>query len=265
MIVQVSCPNCGYSREIPEEKIPLGARWATCSQCKHRFEFVLPETDFNFDRDGEGAPIVGQMGRGPTAWENRSEVGFWQGAYQTFKAVLFSPGRCFSTMAFEGGLKEPLAFGLLLGSIGIMFDLFWNYAMMMGGFATAEYEWMSQSTIGLIFLGIMIISPLFVAITIVIVSGILHLFLLTVRGGGNGFGATFRVISYSQSAQIFGLIPIIGGVIGGLWLLVVQVVGLREIHETSYARVIIAYLIPIALILALVMAIVISLFVLDFH
>jgi hypothetical protein len=85
--------------------------------------------------------------------------------------------------------------------------------------------------------------------------------LLVVRGGENGFEATFRVVSYSQATQIWGVIPFLGGFIGGLWIIIVQIIGLREIHETSYLRVILALLIPIALILLLVMAIVIPLIV----
>jgi hypothetical protein len=74
-------------------------------------------------------------------------------------------------------------------------------------------------------------------------------------------------MSYSQATQIWGVIPILGGFIGFLWILIVQIIGLREIHETSYLRVILALLIAIALIaialmnLSLVLAIVIPLLV----
>ena len=68
------------------------------------------------------------------------------------------------------------------------------------------------------------------------------------------------MVSYSQATQIWAVIPFIGGFIGSLWILIVQIVGLREIHETSYLRVILALLIPVALIL-LVLAIVIPLLV----
>ncbi len=262
MTIQISCPNCNFSKEIPKEKLPAGTRWATCPQCKNRFEFALPESDFDFEQDKSGTGAESQIGREATAWENRSELGIWQGIYQTFKAVLFSPGKFFSTVAVRGGLREPLAFGLLLGSIGSMFGFFWHFLLTSGSLLPLGHELISQFTISLIFLGIMIISPLFVTITIFTTSGILHLLLLVVKAGRNGFEATFRVMSYSQAAAVLGLIPFVGGFIGGLWLLIVQVIGLREIHETSYLRVIIALLIPVALIFLLVMAIVISLFVL---
>jgi hypothetical protein len=132
---------------------------------------------------------------------------------------------------------------------------------MSGGLLGLSEELMGHVSMSLIFFAIMIISPLFVTIAMFVTSAILHLLLLIVRGGKNGFEATFRVVSYSQATQIWGVIPFLGGFIGGLWLLIVQIVGLREIHETSYLRVIMALLIPVALILLLVLAIVIPLLV----
>ncbi len=205
------------------------------------------------------------MGRERTAWENRSELGIWQGIYQTFKAVLFSPEKLFRTMSFKGGIKEPLAFGILLGSIGAMLGLFWHFLMMSGSLLEMVHELMGQFNMALVFLGLLIFSPLFVIIILFVTSGILHLSLQIVRGGKNGFEATFRVISYSQAIQVVGLIPFIGGLIGGLWVLVVQVIGIREIHETSYLRVIIAFLIPLALIFLVVMAGVILFFVFGYQ
>jgi rubredoxin len=263
--VDITCPNCNFSKNIPKEKIPAGARWTTCPQCKHRFEFDLTGPVFDFEKEGEGAGGKDQVGQERTPWENRSELGIWQGIYQTFKAVLFSPEKLFRTMSFKGGIKEPLAFGLLLGSIGAMLGLFWNFLMMSGSLLEMVHELMGPFNITLVFLGLLIFSPLFVIIILFVTSGILHLSLLIVRGGKNGFEATFRVISYSQAIQVLGLIPFIGGLIGGLWVLVVQVIGIREIHETSYLRVFIAFLIPLALIFLVVMAGVILFFVFGYQ
>jgi hypothetical protein len=90
-----------------------------------------------------------------------------------------------------------------------------------------------------------------------IYSAILHLLLLMVRGGKNGFEATFRVVAYSQAAQVWELIPIVGSWIGGVWQLIVQVVGLREIHGVSYLRIILAFLLPVAFLFVVIIAIVV--------
>jgi hypothetical protein len=261
MTVELICPKCNFSKSIPKEKIPAGARWATCPQCKHRFSFAPPIGDVGPEQGEKEAGAEGREERQAPPWENRSELGLWQGIYQTFKAVLFSPERLFSTMTHRGGFTEPLAFGLLLGSIGSMFGFFWLFLMISGGLLAVGEQLMGRVSMSLVFFAIIIISPLFVVIAMFIGSAVLHLLLLIVRGGNNGFEATFRVVSYSQATQIWAVIPFIGGFIGGLWILIVQIVGLREIHETSYLRVILALLIPVAFILLLVLAIIIPLLV----
>jgi len=261
MTVEIKCPKCNFSKSIPKEKIPASARWATCPQCKYRFSIAPPQAGPGLEQGQRERGIEVRAERRAPPWENRSELGLWQGIYQTFKAVLFSPDKLFSTMTHEGGIMEPLAFGLLLGSIGSMFGFFWQFLMMSGTLLALGEEIMGQLSMSLIFFAIIIISPLFVTITMFIASAVLHLLLLIVRGGKNGFEATFRVVSYSQATQLWAVIPFVGGFIGGLWILVVQIIGLREIHESSYLRVILALLIPVALILLIVLAIVIPLLI----
>lgn len=261
MKVEITCPNCNFSKVISKERIPMGVRWANCPRCKYRFEFDLPESAFDFEQEKIGPGPENHVERKASPWERRSELGLWQGIYKTFKAVLFSPEDLFGTMTYKGGIREPLAFGLLLGSIGTMFGFFWQF-IMFGGLLSIKHDLIGQFAISLIFLGITVISPLFVTIAIFLTSGILHLLLLVVRGEKNGFEATFRVISYSQATQVLGLIPVIGGLIGSFWLLIIQIIGIREIHSTSYLRVIIAFSIPLVLIFLLVMTVLISLFML---
>lgn len=246
--VDITCPNCTFTKILPKEKIPEGARWATCPSCQHRFEFGLTGPGFEFANGGEGSGTEDREGRGVAPWERRSELGIWQGLYQTSRTVLFSPEKIFGSMDVEGGIREPLSFGLLVGSLGAMFGLFWHFLLNSDGLSATGQGLIGQYGEPLAYLGLIALSPLFVAVIILVTSGILHASLLIVGGGKNGFGATLRVISYSQAAQVFGMVPFVGGVIGGLWALVVQLVGLREIHETSYVRVIFAFLVPLILI-----------------
>lgn len=240
-----------------------------CPRCDQRFEFTTPETGFGFvtkehETAAAGFESLGEESareytRNGAPWENRSEIGLWQGIYQTFKAVLFSPETFFKTLTFSGGTVEPLAFGTLVGSIGTMFGLFWHFLMWSGMVFTYSEAILGQFSIGLVFFAIMVLTPIFWIIFVLISSGIMHLLLLIVRGGQNGYEATLRVVSYSQAAQIWSLIPFVGGTIGWIWQLVVQIIGLRNIHQTTYLRVIIAFLIPVAIIFIVGIIIVIGL------
>lgn len=259
MIIKITCPNCNFSKEISGDKVPTGSRWATCPSCGQRFEFAPPQDAFGFDQDQEAGPETETEDKiiyEEAPWEKRSELGLWQAIYRTVKAVLFSPENFFSILSFQGGYKEPLAFGLLLGSIGTMISVFWHFLTIWGGNFSIVESITSRFTINIIFLGIIILAPVFVAINIFLTSGIIHLLLLIVRGGNNGFEATFRVVAYCQAVQILGAFPFIGGLISALWLLVVLLIGIKEIHKISYLRVIIAFLIPLALFILLIIAVV---------
>lgn len=268
MSVELICPYCQFSKKVPNEKIPVGAKWVTCPRCHQRFEFSVVEKDVDlvtreteqkteFERLEE-EPEDGYTRNG-APWENRSELGLWQGIYKTFKAVLFSPETFFRTLTFKAGIVEPLAFGTLVGSIGSMFGLFWQLLMWSGLVLTYGESIFGQFTIGVILLIIMVIIPILWVAWIFVSSGITHLLLLIVRGGENGYEATLRVVSYSQATQVWSLIPFVGGTIGWIWQLVVQIIGLRHIHRMSYLRVIVAFLIPVAIIFLLGIVVVIGL------
>jgi hypothetical protein len=268
MSVELICPYCTYSKKVPREKIPAGAKWVTCPRCHQRFELSFldkrvhlvsqrsaPET--GFDTIGDGSKT--QYERSGAPWENRSELGLWQAIYHTFKTVLFSPEALFKTLTFKGGIADPLAFGILVGSIGTMFGLFWQFLVWSGLALFSMERFLGQFTFGLIYLIIMVFTPIFWIVWIFLSSAIIHLLLLIVRGGQNGFEGTLRVVSYSQAAQIWSLIPFVGGLIGWIWQLVVQIIGLRQIHETSYLRITIALLIPVAIIFLLAISVVVGL------
>ncbi|MBW1998880.1 MAG: YIP1 family protein [Deltaproteobacteria bacterium] len=257
-MVLIVCPNCNFSKEIQREKIPPGVRFATCPRCKRRFELVFgqgfaEEGDMGAGKGGDAESLTGKL----PPWENRLELGIWQGIYKTFKEVLLSPETFFKKMNCETGIKEPLAFGLLLGSIGSMLSFFWQFLTGWRGIASMAQGVLGQIGLGLIFLVVMILIPLFVLVTMFLASAGMHLCLMILKAGNKGFEGTFRVVAYSQAAQVLGFFPFVGGVIGGFWQFIVQIIGLREIHGTSYLRVFMALFLGLVLIILMVVAMVI--------
>ena len=252
MILELTCPHCNFSKKVPADKIPKGVRWATCPRCRRKFEIgphhEVPEGRAPEPETREGvspgsAAVGPEPARCGAPWENRSVIGLWRSIFQTLTKVLFSPGALFSRLNYDAGIREPLAYGLLTGSLGAMFGFFWQFIMFSGESLGLGESLFGRSMFVLVF-GIILVSiPLFVVLGLFVYSAVLHLMLLAVRGAGNGFEATFRVVSYSQAAQVLGLIPFVGGPVGGIWQFVVTVIGLREIHETSYLRVFSAFLI----------------------
>jgi hypothetical protein len=234
MNVEIVCPQCGYSRHLPEEKVPPGVRWANCPRCRNRFELHLRKAP-----DSEGSP-----------WERRSEIGFWNSFYGTCKEVLFSPRWFFGAMGYRAGLSEPLAFGLLSGAAGTMGGLFWPFLVMSGSIQSLSL--FDHIGMGAVLTAVLLSCIPYVLVVLILTSLVLHGCLFLVRGGRNGYEATFRVVAYSQATQFLSIIPFLGGMAAFVWLFVVQIIGLREVHDTSYGRVIMAFLIPFLLLVGIV-------------
>ena len=262
MTIDVTCPFCGFSRKIPEEKVPVNARRATCPRCKQRFE--LPHAKPAIGPEDENPPVLNpEKNRGTektrpsggSPWENRSESGLWTAIFQTIRMVLFSPTDFFRTISAKGSIQEPFAFGLLTGAIGGMFSWFWQILMMSGGLLTFGDTLFGQFSFSIVFIALIVVVPIMVILGLFISSAVWYLFLLITRGADNGFEATFRVVAYSQAAQLWGMIPFIGGVIMFFWSIIIQIIGMKEIHRTSYMKVILAFLIPFALILFFILGI----------
>jgi len=114
-------------------------------------------------------------------------------------------------------------------------------------------ELMFMEPAGGLFLNL-VLMPVWLGIGLVvwfIWTGIVHLLLMLFGGANRGYEATFRTMSYANgSVAIFYLFPICGAYVAIVWSLVVQIIGLREIHETSGGKAAAAVLVPIGFCIA---------------
>jgi predicted Zn finger-like uncharacterized protein len=243
-VVTITCPQCNYSRNVAPERIPPGIQSVRCPRCGSRFPYQLPEGHVSRDQ-GKGTP-----------WERRSQLGLWPSVKQTLLSFIFSPKRSYGAMPVGGGLREPLAFGLLAGSIGEMFTFFWQFVIASRGGISPSGDLFLAVSSPLFFLLLILLAPVLTLISLFVWSCILHVLLFVVRGNTNGFEATFRVMAYSQAAQVWCVIPFVGGPIGWCWRVVIQVIGLKEAHRISYGKVIVALLLPVALFVVMGVALV---------
>ncbi len=97
-------------------------------------------------------------------------------------------------------------------------------------------------------------------IGIFIGAGIIHIGVLIV-GGKKGYGQTLKALVYGGTpSYVLGWIPVVG-MIAGIWALIVEILGIKELHEVSTGRAIIAVIIPIVIIAVIFMAIAATMFV----
>src|SRR5215212_1564142 len=56
-------------------------------------------------------------------WEHRNEIGFFQAFLQTVSLLITRPGEAFTMMRPEGGLADPLLFGVIGGCVAQVVSL----------------------------------------------------------------------------------------------------------------------------------------------
>ena len=224
------CPHCG--KEIAGDQ-------AFCQHCGASLSEPVP------------GPVLSAGGRTRTPWEDRENFGFFGGLFRTLKEVLFSPSAFFRKMTVKDGLFHPLLYALIIGMFGLMFFYSWQILLkgavqnfMPSGVTVAAGPQVFNSS-NVIWLAAL--SPFFIIAGLFISSGILHIFLMLVKGARAGFEATFRVVAYGHSTQIFFVLPICGSFLVFAWAIVISIIGLREAHEISGGKATFAVFFPLVL------------------
>ncbi len=185
-------------------------------------------------------------------WEDLEGLGFFEAFLSTLKGALLSPTQFYRRMPMKGGFKNPLIFGLILGVLGGVLGMAWQRVFM---FRLGQFPELSTTHL----VGITIGLPLIVLVTLYLGSAIIHLCLMLVGGNRRGFEATFRVIAYSWSTQIFAFIPFVGGLIIPIYALAIEIIGLREGHGIGTGRAVLAIFLPFIAMAALFVVVAISL------
>ncbi len=290
----IQCPQCGFGRDVPEEKIPESSTRATCPKCGHKFNFreekgnpeypFEPETQETTSESGgqdadsiwsqldsmgrnengaEAEPVQNPEGErfsgNEVPWENLEEEGFFPGILGTIKRAMFGPSAFFCRMPLKG-LAKPLIFYLILTEIQAVATFLWQMLGLvpMMGMHGQKAGMVGVGIMGIGSLALLIIYPLVLTVMLFIVAGINHLLLKICGAANKGFEGTFRVVTYGNAPMVLGIIPFFGAIVGGLWTMIVTVIGYKTMHETTYGRVVFAFLLPF--ILAFVLVVVGSIF-----
>src|SRR5215207_6763096 len=96
-----------------------------------------------------------------------------------------------------------------------------------------------------------ILSPVYTAVGLLILSGVYHLLdLALVRPSNAGFEASFRVVCYVSAIQLLTWIPILN-IIAGIYGLYVAYCGIREVHATTRQRAAAVVAIPVLVLIVL--------------
>lgn len=183
------------------------------------------------------------------AWERRKELGFFTALVRTIGQVIAHPTEFFRAMTKDEEVGEPLFFGAMTALFVTLISYIWVIPILtaipviMGGIT----EEPAMAFAGSFSVGIrMIIQAIMQIIWIVpalfINAGVLHLGLMIFGANKRSYINTFKVACYSTGASALTIIPIVGPILG-LYKIAVEVIGLRETHETTTGKAILAWVI----------------------
>ena len=171
------------------------------------------------------------------------------------RRVVLQPSAFFARLPRQGGgLLNPLVFALVCIEISVILVGLLGLLDVPGGFNSLIGARGDQGFLE--FVGGLIIAPIAGAVGILLTALVTHLLVVLVVGTGHaGFGATFRIISYSSVTSLASWIPLIGWIFS-LYRLYLATVGIREMHRTTTGRALLVVLLPAILILVLVLIVV---------
>lgn len=222
-------------------------------------------------------PPVGQGSIPPgeepkyVAWEDREHVGFWNGIWQTWVESVFNPDKFYSRLPYKGGLGSPILYALIIlwataiidSAYRLIFANFWlgmfrNYMSRVSEFGDLGDLSFASGLTFLSFITRMLIAPAAILIGLFVISGIYHVITMIFGWTKRDYEATFRAIAYSAGPAIFAIVPFCGSPIGAVWGLVLAIIGLKHMQQTTGGKAAFVILIPLILCccLAIILAII---------
>ena len=179
-------------------------------------------------------------------WDERQTKGLLNALIETLQMVLSRPVAAFKAMKREGGLGEPLLYAIIGGTFGGVFALTYNFALRSFTPFGDRHNALAHLFGGLSWIFLLVLTPLFVVIGVFVASAILHVCLMIVGGAKQSFENTFRVVCFAEgSVSPLLVIPFCGGLIVGIWKVILYCIGLARAHETDTGRAVIAVLLPL--------------------
>lgn len=231
----MSCPHCGYEADPDEEECPL---------CGTPLDGADGASERGSAGDGPGAERAGSTaaaGSGAET-ESREELTPWEAGggvgalVDSWWESLSEPGRFFSRVDWEGGLEDPLLYYLFFSVLGAAFNTVWSVVLGSALASMMGAEGMEAMAAGGSPLLQFFLSPFSALFSLAVGSAAAHVGARLLASRPRSLGATARSFSYAVGPQLLLAVPFVGSVVGGVWTLVLGILGLREAHRVSTLR-----------------------------
>lgn len=225
----IQCPQCQKDVQVPQEG------YYSCPHCQVSFEYLEKVS---------------------SPWESRWNMQPIGAYFETLMRVALHPVTFFKKHLVSQAFWAVLFFsfiGQLVGMLSLfIFQTLFHLAVP--AIFAGSVDALSGFVITPMVMGVGALAGLLSAFAGVFLQVVFyHLFLLIVGGARNGFKSTFDVVCFSNGLQVVSIVPFVGQLAAWIWQLVVVVIGFKEVHQISYAKSILAVILPLVLCVCLFM------------
>lgn len=272
--MEIRCPQCGFSRQIPEEKLPKGSVIAKCPKCACRFRFsategageILPpgsdgEEDirvtasnayareaerFENERKARQAQAEREAARIP--WESAPEPDGWFAAfYQTVIRVMFHAPLFFSSLSPNAKVARPLAFFLIICVFQTLIERSWGealYSFLASGKIDDPQlrEMMPLLAPGLSLPMALLARAGTQLLQLFVFAFLMYLVYRVLAPGRATFMVVYQAMAYSAAPWVLCIIPGLGSIAGAIWGLVCLAVGCKAALHLNWGQTLAGFL-----------------------
>jgi hypothetical protein len=203
-----------------------------------------------------GLPIESTENIEP-AWERASGLSLGA-AIETVRQVFSNPKTTFQNLPPTGGIHRAFFYFLFFSLLGSLCAFFYDYIvcrinpdLLINRFSdfpkiNSQIQQLINSvgtheTINAIFISSAVMQPFLLIGGIFVFSLVAHFFLMLSGAAGKSFSASFKALAYSTGTGfILQIIPLVGVSISFVAFVVLGVIAMKEVHHTSYWRVILS-------------------------
>ena len=182
-----------------------------------------------------------------TPWEDPGQPRL-SGLVLTLGDVLRQPGKFFAGMPRQGW-AEPLTFGLIVGSFGLMagtyLELLFTLSLSQRWQGLPGWSHLMEKSANTL-VALIILTPGIILASLVVGSFCLW-GVLKLMGIAQEFSPVLRINCYALGALVAAVIPLLGALAAFFWNVYITCKGVQSYFEVSYGRALVAVSLSLAL------------------
>lgn len=187
-------------------------------------------------------------------------LSFFERLWHSIRDVITKPTQFYASYPKKADISQAFVFYLLIMLVVVFFGFLWSLLFPSDmsqlaevfqklGISETQTAQLSQTGEKNIFGIIMsiVIAYVFYAISLFVGAGITHLLVLMFGEDKHGFTATFNAVALAVPPMLCVIVPQVGILVGGVWMLIMQIFALKHIQEMSWGKAVLITLLPLTL------------------